>query len=144
MAHETMLKFNYPSTLLKEYHHWVVLLRPKQVTLGSLVLACKEEATRMSEVSLEAFSELKTVTNDLEQTLQRLFHYDKINYLCLMMVDKHVHFHVLPRYATARLASGVEFIDAKWPTPPDVTQAVDLSEAQFSTLLAQLRAQWPQ
>lgn len=143
MAHETMLKFNYPTTLLKEYHHWVVLLRPKQVTLGSLVLACKEEATRMSEVSVEAFTELKAVTNDLEQTLQRTFQYDKINYLCLMMVDKHVHFHVLPRYAAPRTACGVEFIDAKWPTPPDVTQTVGLSEAQFAILLDQLRSQWP-
>lgn len=144
MAHETMLKFDYPATLLKEYHHWVVLLRPKQITLGSLVLACKEEATRMSEVSVEAFSELKAVTKDLEQTLQRTFQYDKINYLCLMMVDKHVHFHVLPRYAAPRTACGAEFSDAKWPTPPDVTQTVDLSEAQFATLLDQFRSQWPQ
>ena len=62
MAHETLLKFNYPRTLLKEYRHWAVLLRPKQVTLGSLVLTCTEDATSMSEVTPAAFSELKTVS----------------------------------------------------------------------------------
>ena len=44
MPHETLLKFNYPNTLLREYQHWAVLLRPKQVTVGSLVLICTEDA----------------------------------------------------------------------------------------------------
>jgi len=143
MAHETMLKFNYPQTLLREYQHWVVLLRPKQITVGSLVLACKEEATRMSEVSAAAFTELKAVTTDLEGALRQAFAFDKINYLCLMMVDKHVHFHVLPRYATPRTACGREFADPTWPTPPDVTRTVDLSDEQFAKLLALVRSHWP-
>jgi diadenosine tetraphosphate (Ap4A) HIT family hydrolase len=143
MPHATLLKFNYPQTLLKEYRHWAVLLRPKQVTVGSLVLACTEEATSMSEVTPAAFSELKTVTSDLETALRNAFLYDKINYLCLMMVDKQVHFHVLPRYASPRTACGKEFIDSKWPTPPDVTQAVDLTDEQFAALLELLRSHWP-
>jgi diadenosine tetraphosphate (Ap4A) HIT family hydrolase len=143
MAHETLLKFNYPQTLLHEYQHWVVLLRPKQVTVGSLVLACKEEAPRMSEVSVAAFAELKTVTTDLESALRQAFAFDKINYLCLMMVDKHVHFHVLPRYATPRTAGGREFTDPTWPTPPDVTRTVDLTDEQFADLLQLVRSHWP-
>ena len=143
MAHETILKFNYPQTLLHEYQYWVVLLRPKQITVGSLVLACKEEATRMSEVSADAFTELKAVTTDLEGALRQAFAFDKINYLCLMMVDKHVHFHVLPRYATPRTACGQEFIDPTWPTPPDVTRTVDLTDEQLAKLLELVRAHWP-
>src|ERR687898_3017948 len=73
MPHDTLLKFNYPQTLLREYQHWAVLLRPKQVTVGSLVLICTEEATRVSDVSPGAFAELKTVTTDLETTLQKSF-----------------------------------------------------------------------
>ena len=41
----TIEKFGYPATLLKELDHWLVLLRPAQVTLGSLVLAAKSDAT---------------------------------------------------------------------------------------------------
>ncbi len=143
MPHETLLKFNYPNTLLREYTHWAVLLRPQQVTVGSLVLVCRSEATSMAEVSAEAFTELQTVTADLEGTLKQVFAFDKINYLLLMMVDRHVHFHVIPRYATPRTVDGVEFPDRVWPRPPDVTQALDLSEQQFAELFQLLQTAWP-
>ncbi len=38
----------------------------------------------------------------------------------LMMVDPHVHFHVIPRYDGDRAWDGVEFADAGWPGPPDL------------------------
>ena len=41
----TIDKFGYPATLVREYQHWLVLVRPAQVTLGSLVLAAKSDAT---------------------------------------------------------------------------------------------------
>ena len=44
----TIEKFGYPATLVREFEHWVVLLRPAQVTLGSLVLAAKSDATAYS------------------------------------------------------------------------------------------------
>ncbi|MDX2480324.1 MAG: HIT family protein, partial [Desulfuromusa sp.] len=86
----TMEKFGYPETLIKEYQSWVVLLRPQQVTLGALILICKDEVDAFSKISLEAFSELKEVTEAIEQHLKDCFSYDKINYLMLMMVDKDV------------------------------------------------------
>lgn len=143
MPHETLLKFNYPNTLLREYTHWAVLLRPQQVTLGSLVLVCRAEVTSMAEVPAEAFAELQTVTADLEGTLKRVFAFDKINYLLLMMVDKHVHFHVIPRYATLRTIGGGAFSDRAWPKPPDVTQALQLTEQQGTELFQLLRTAWP-
>ncbi len=143
MPHETILKFGYPQTLLHEYEHWVVLLRPKQVTVGSLVLACKEDAQRVSDVSAEAFAEMKTVSTALETALQKAFSYDKINYLLLMMVDKQVHFHVLPRYAEARQVAGGTCTDAAWPGPPDVTQALDLTDEQLGEVKDMLGAAWP-
>ena len=36
---ETIRKFGYPATLVREFEHWLVLARPAQPTLGSLVLA---------------------------------------------------------------------------------------------------------
>ena len=47
---ETIAKFGYPETLVAEYTHWVVLLRPAQPTLGSLVLAAKSEASRFPDL----------------------------------------------------------------------------------------------
>ncbi|MGE0825935.1 MAG: HIT family protein [Candidatus Binatia bacterium] len=143
MPHETLLKFTYPQTLIHEYQHWAVLLRPKQVTVGSLVLICTEEATRLPELSAGAFAEMQTATHDLEATLRRVFAFDKINYLCLMMVDPQVHFHVIPRYAQPREVAGKAYGDPFWPGPPDVTKALDLTDEQFASLLALLKSHWP-
>ena len=38
----TIEKFGWPATLVREFEHWVVLARPAQPALGSLVLAAKE------------------------------------------------------------------------------------------------------
>ena len=139
----TILKFGYPETLLAEYEHWVVLLRPKQVTAGSMVLACKEEAAALAEVSAGAWAELARATRELEQAAQAAFAYDRINYLALMMVDPHVHFHVLPRYAAEREVGGVVFRDAAWPKPADITAAVELTPGALRALGERLRAHWP-
>ena len=53
MANETMLKFGYPDSLICDYEHWVVLLRPAQVTRGSLVLAAKSDATAFGQLDPE-------------------------------------------------------------------------------------------
>jgi diadenosine tetraphosphate (Ap4A) HIT family hydrolase len=143
MANATIEKFGYPKTLIAEYKNWVVLLRPAQVTVGSLVMACKLESTKMSELPADVFAELAQVTRDIENTLTAAFSYDKINYLLLMMVDKHVHFHVLPRYETKREVAGVTFVDAAWPTPPDLSKIASLTDAQFQDLHRQLKDKWP-
>lgn len=141
--HDTILKFGYPSSLLQEYGSWVVLLRPSQPTLGSLVLACKEEATSLGSVSSAAYAELATAIADLERALRQAFDFGKINYLALMMVDPHVHFHVIPRYSGPRDFEGVRCEDAAWPKPPDLSKALPLSTAQMASLRARLLASWP-
>ena len=119
----TMQKFGYPRTCIKEFQKWVVLLRPQQVTLGSLVLICQEKASAFSQVSQEAFMELSVVIRQIEGGLSRAFVYDKINYLMLMMVDPDVHFHVIPRYEHERGFSNQQFFDQGWPGPPHIEKA---------------------
>jgi diadenosine tetraphosphate (Ap4A) HIT family hydrolase len=143
MPHETLRKFNYPNTLLHEYQHWAILLRPKQITVGSLVLICKEEATSFPMISAGAFAELQTATQDLEAMLKRAFAFDKINYLMLMMVDPHVHFHVFPRYREAQAFRGLTIPDKGWPAAPDLASAMTLPEDQFAALHDAIRAAWP-
>jgi diadenosine tetraphosphate (Ap4A) HIT family hydrolase len=138
----TIEKFGYPANLLVEHEHWVVLLRPRQVTLGSLVLACKESATGFPLVSAAAWADLPRVTGELEQTLARNFENEKINYLALMMVDKEVHFHVLPRYSGPREFAGVSFTDDAWPGPPDITSSTEMSDKQFAGLRELLLENW--
>ena len=136
---ETMKKFGYPDTLVKEYKNWVVLLRRQQVTLGSLVLICKNEADALSKISSDAFAELKEVTTSIELSLKHCFSYDKINYLMLMMVDRDVHFHVLPRYAESRTFGQMAFNDPGWPGPPDLTKINETGETLTQGIQQALR-----
>lgn len=122
----TIQKFGYPETLVAAYEHWVVLLRPSQVTLGSLVLAAKAEATAYGELSPEAFCEQAKVIAAIERRLKTFSGYERINYLMLMMVDPHVHFHVIPRYSDSRTWDGLEFADAGWPGPPRLDAGIAL------------------
>ncbi len=142
-ANETIATFGYPDTLIAEYANWVVLLRPQQVTLGALVLACKEPAVAFSEISAAAFAGLAAATRDIEAALRDGFAPDKLNYLMLMMVDPHVHFHVLPRYGGAREFAGVQFGDAGWPAVPKLGAVTELDLEQRAALIEFMRQLWP-
>mgnify|MGYP003412531456 FL=1 len=131
----TLAKFGYPASLIKDYDHWCVLLRPQQVTLASLVLAAKSEATAFGSLPAGAHAELATVTADIERHLHRTFAYDRINYLMLMMVDPHVHMHVLPRYQEPRTFDGHAFSDPGWPGPPDLKTFADVPQVTRASLL---------
>lgn len=135
----TIEKFGHPATLVADHDHWVVLLRPAQPTLGALVLAAKSDATAFGDLPAEAHAELKTVTAGIEAALTQAVGYAKINYLMLMMVDRHVHFHVLPRYDGERSGAGLTVADAGWPGQPDLGQAVKLDDAQIAALTGWLK-----
>lgn len=142
MANETMLKFGYPDSLIRDYEHWVVLLRPAQVTLGSLVLAAKGDATAFGQLPVGAHAELATITREIESTLLAEVAYEKINYLMLMMVDPNVHFHVFPRYAGARTLEAVTVEDQGWPGPPDLKSARNLDPDPLEQLRSWFSQRW--
>lgn len=139
----TMRKFGAPGSVIRDYECWSVLLRPKQVTLGSLVLIAKEAVTAWPMLSAAAFDELKVVTTDVERVLKQVFDHDKINYLMLMMIDPDVHFHVIPRYGSTRMFGGREFVDPGWPGPPCLDQANDTGESVNILLRDELIRSWP-
>ncbi len=140
---DTIRKFGHPATLVAEYAHWAVLLRTAQPTLGSLVLAAKSDATAFGALPPAAHAELARVTADIEAVLKARVAYDRINYLMLMMVDPHVHFHVIPRYEGMREQGGIAITDAAWPGPPSLSGAYTLSGEETASLVAWLKAGWP-
>lgn len=135
----TIVKFGFPATLVREFEHWMVLLRPAQPTLGSLVLAAKSEVAAYSKLPREAFTEKADAVAAIERALVNFCAYERLNYLMLMMVDPNVHFHVIPRYSQPREWNGVQFPDAGWPGPPQLGSAVQLSAEQIENLAKELR-----
>ena len=82
MLNATMQKFGAPQTIIHRYQYWSVMLRPVQITLGSLVLASYEKTRAFSGLSEASFAELHMVIAQLEPALARAFKYDKLNTSC--------------------------------------------------------------
>lgn len=135
----TIEKFGWPASLVHEFDHWLVLARPAQPTLGSLVLAAKYDTTAFGDLPGAAHAELKQASTAIEQALGKLVSYGRLNYLMLMMVDPHVHFHVIPRYEGAREWGGREFIDVGWPKTPALGHAVALDGQELEQLVLWLK-----
>lgn len=142
MTNSTETKFGDPATRIAQTSHWTVLLRPRQPTLGSLVLVCREPVRAFSDLSLEAFADLRATLRRVEFALREVIAYERINYLMLMMVDPDVHFHVIPRYAAARTFRGVEYPDAGWPGPPALEPSMTMDALARDAMIAQLRGAW--
>ena len=138
--HATYEKFGGDANLVRAYDHWSVLVRPGQATLGACVIVAHADAQALGALPLAAHTEFGRVVADLEAAWARAFAPDKRNYLCLMMVDREVHFHALPRFETPPVFCGAERADAGWPGPPDLSASVgDVS----GPVREALRAAWP-
>jgi glycerol-3-phosphate cytidylyltransferase len=138
MLSTTLQNFAYPQNLIKSYTHWHLLLRPKQPTLGSLVLICKEHVHNYADISAAAMSEQKKIIGEIESILKHRFDYSKMNYLMLMMVDPAVHFHIIPRYENPAEFCDREYIDKTWPEAPDLSLDLKLSDVYQQELLKTL------
>jgi diadenosine tetraphosphate (Ap4A) HIT family hydrolase len=142
LPNATEIKFGDPDARIAQTEHWTVLLRPKQPTLGSLVLVCREPVQQFSALSAAAFADLARVVRGVEDMLRQAVKYERINYLMLMMVDPDVHFHVIPRYSASRQHAGVDYPDSAWPGPPALEPAVVPDAAARAALLSRLRGAW--
>lgn len=139
----TLEKYNYPKSLVHEYQHWAVLIRPWQLTLGCLVLVEKSDATAVGQLSEEALLEYGHACREIESALATCFQNDKLNYVALMMADHNVHFHAIPRYASARDFQGTQFLDTGWPKPPDMTFNQSPEPEVLEALRLHLAQAWP-
>lgn len=106
---EFQRKFKVNEYKIYESEHWIWSLRLHQTTLGAGILSLKRECLAFSELKEEEFTDLNRIIKIIEPATKKAFNYDVINYLMLMMFDKHVHYHILPRYQNP-----VEFLEVKW------------------------------
>ena len=121
-------KFAADTLTLFKTDHWSVLVRKGQTTLGSLVLAQNRNTLSAAELTPDELAEYPKVISRLETALAGAFQFDRINYLCLMMVDRHYHFHVFPRYESERQFAGRAWQDETWPGLPTVGVAAESGE----------------
>lgn len=139
ITNPTLEAFLKPDNFIFATDHWVVVLRPKQVTLGCLILITKHPVESIAELSADAVADLHTAWTKIGALYDATLQPDKLNYLALMMVDPNPHFHVLPRYGSSRAFDGNFYEDKSWPKPPDLANDIALDAAQTQKLVELLR-----
>lgn len=112
-----LAKFNLAELQVKEYPDWIVAVRGKQITPGSMVVLPKSELVSFAEMSPAQSSGLVSVLAELESvTLSKDgLAADKFNVVAAMMKDPIIHFHFIPRYKGEVTLCGRSWDDEDWP-----------------------------
>jgi len=100
---------DYVSTWL----YWQVIINRNQDYLGKVMLVLlrhETDVTSLTEAEQVEFWHLLAV---VRKALSILFQPDHFNYAFLMNGDRHVHFHVIPRYSTSREFADLIFTDGQ-------------------------------
>lgn len=108
-------KFRPESLSIKEFASWIVVPRPKQVTVGSCVFLLKRPAPGLAELTTDELAELPTVAAWFESAVREEFAAEKFNYIAAMMKDPYFHLHAIPRYSAWRQFAGRQWEDENWP-----------------------------
>ncbi|MFF3242264.1 HIT family protein [Streptomyces sp. NPDC002870] len=126
---EFRAKFRLDELTIHSTEHWTWSVRPVHSTLGSGILSLNRYADSFAAITPEEGADLTAMTRHIESKLKSVFGPQKMNYIMLMMVDSHLHFHVLPRYATEQQFAGLGWSDSGWPTPPALTDNADRADS---------------
>jgi len=110
-------QFDLDNNLIKEYKHWMLLVRKKNVKLGSCVAILKRDAFPLSEVTPEEMAEYAVLTREVETAIKKAFNPHLVHHLALMFIDKQIHFHIIPRYTETVEFAGMSWEDDNIPDP---------------------------
>ena len=136
----TLQKFGYPGALIREYQHWVVLIRPVQVTVGSVIIAAKSDVRSFGALGAEEMAEWPGIVRAFESAIVESFGAERFNYLALMMVDPNPHFHGIPRYRGPVDFQGRSFTDENFPKPPSLDVVNECPSEVLTALQEHLRS----
>jgi diadenosine tetraphosphate (Ap4A) HIT family hydrolase len=80
------------------------------------MLVLRGHVEQVSALSEEQWLDLHRQIAHVTGALQTAFAPEHFNYAFLQNQDRHVHLHVIPRYANVRAFNGLEFIDPDYPS----------------------------
>jgi diadenosine tetraphosphate (Ap4A) HIT family hydrolase len=110
--------FRLDELTVVEGDHWVVSVRPGQLTLGSMVVSSRTGLLDFVDLDAAASEELGRAFGEVERLARELLGAVRVNFVALMMKDPVIHFHALPRFDATVERYGRTWEDADWPGPP--------------------------
>ena len=109
-------------SLLKEYLYWKLLVSVRQHTLGSCFLILKRHAPHLGKLTDAEILNFNKVIKEIETALEKAFMAEHTNYYMLANQEKHVSFHIIPRYPSSRKFAGREWVDVNYGRLPQMTK----------------------
>ena len=95
--------------------YWQMVLNRNQNLLGKGFLVLRRHVERVPDLTPDEWQDLHDQIGCATARLEAAFQPDHFNYVFLQNQERHVHLHVIPRYAAARTFEGVTFTDPGYP-----------------------------
>ena len=119
--------------------HWTLVLNDNQATLGRVFFALNRHETDVAALSDAEVLSLWAFVREAKAALSALFAPDHFNYMFLMNLTPHVHFHIFPRYARSIEFAGQTFTDHRYGDHYDPAESRTLDASTEEALIAALR-----
>ncbi len=135
--------------ILYEGRSWRLVLNWNQRLLGMTFLAVIRHVEEVSGLTFDEWIELLQLIRRVTTGIEAIFAPDHWNMSFLMNKDRHVHLHLIPRYAAPREFAGSRFDDRAFGRPldlllPDYLMASSQSwPRQFVKLCPEFRGSSP-
>jgi diadenosine tetraphosphate (Ap4A) HIT family hydrolase len=129
------------SPILDDSTFWRLVLNRNQNLVGKSMLVSQRHVERVDCLAADEWDDLRIQIRRLTAALREVVQPDHFNYAFLQNQDRHVHLHVIPRYASPRMVAGIQVDDADYPGHYAVPAPHRPLEAEQSArLVALLRA----
>jgi len=130
--------------IVDESEHWRLVLNRNQNLLGKCFLVARRHREDVPELASGEWIDLRQQLARATEMLRLAFQPDHMNYAFLGNQDRHVHMHLIPRYAGSRRFGGEMFTDPDFPDHYAVPGPIRLLDPDlFAALAEQLRDHVP-
>ncbi len=127
--------------VLAESRYWRLVLNHNQNLLGKCFLVLRRHLEAVPQVTSDEWWELHPQLGQATAMLTAAFVPDHFNYAFLQNQDRHIHLHIIPRYAAVRQFAGLVFEDLEYPGHYAVPAPDRRLEADHQRALAKLLQQ---
>ncbi len=101
--------------VLAESALWRLVLNRNQNLAGKCMLVARRHVEAVDQLTAAEWSDLADQVRRATAGLRLATRPDHFNYAFLQNQDRHVHLHVIPRYAAPRHIAGLIFDDPDYP-----------------------------
>lgn len=103
------------SPILADSRSWRLVLNHNQNLIGKCMLVTRRHVEAVDQLTAMEWNDLRHQLRRATVALRQATQPDHFNYAFLQNQDRHVHLHIIPRYAVPRQIAGLRIDDPDYP-----------------------------